>query len=56
MTAAAGGEAKFLGCDGFLKFRNELPTWPDFTLAFRNELLTLPNPISKARISTVLLG
>ena len=43
----------FLGCQ-FLNFRNELATWPDFTSSFRNELLTLQNPISIARICTVV--
>ena len=47
-----GGEAKFRG-GGFLFFRNELPTWPDFTTSFRNELPALQNPISIAPYCTV---
>ena len=46
------GEALFRG--GFLFFRNELPTWPDFTPGFRNELPTLQNPISIAPYCTVV--
>ena len=48
---AGGGEALF--CGRFLFFRNELPTWPDFTPGFRNELGTLQNPISIAPYNTV---
>ena len=36
-----------------LFFRNELPTWLDFTPDFRNELPTLQNPISIAPYCTV---
>ena len=53
-TAAAGGEAKFYWVVEFLKNRNELTTWADFTSRFRNELNTLKIPISNAPYSTVV--
>ena len=38
----------------FLKNRNELTTWPNFTSHFRNELNTLKIPTSNAPYSTVV--